>query len=61
MLLFPFVVTKQMTGSEELSTCSPFDDTIRSLTEFGENYEYWFKTDDGCGALRGKKKRRRFI
>jgi len=31
---------------------SPFDDTVRSLTEFGENYEFWFKTDDGCGALR---------
>jgi hypothetical protein len=46
-----FIHPSPYKSTEELST-GPCDDTVRSLTEFGENYEIWFKTDDGCGALR---------
>lgn len=28
------------------------ENAIRSLIEFGENYEHWFRTDDGCVGLR---------
>ena len=28
------------------------ENMVRSLIEFGENYEHWFRTDDGCVALR---------
>ena len=28
------------------------ENAVRSLIEFGENYEHWFRTDDGCVGLR---------
>jgi len=41
-------------SSEDLSSSSPYDDddTVRRITEFGENYEYWLKPDDVIIGLR---------
>lgn len=35
-----------LSGSEDLNSFED-ENLVRSLTEFGENYERWFKTDDG--------------